>query len=608
MKTNKLHSVSKKILKNIAIEKMIGTKVHKFSRDDEKSATLVRWISDKETAKREHIDILNIDIGFISEVNNLKGIVSICLDSKGMHHLKESDIHECIAHKRTNKELKRALAAIKYKNDNYISQYNEFGVNDFNEAPRHPRNNIIIIDEEIKCPSVIASGCGQSDFEKMIYSAHKNYPDSKIIIYKKQKQKKGSSFATNMSKNTLKLVSENKRIHITDAPINPIQLIKQSNTVYTISSTLGFEACLLNKEVHVYGKPFYYGYGLTIDYRDSSKEIKSKEEVFYGAYIDYCRYINPISNVLCQIEDVLELAATNIPINPKSQIIIKSNNKNLNTNLKKLMYKFSIKIPSFNRNFYNTIVGHKEHKAGDCTYIEESFIRSKTEESISDKPIALTIDSKGRYGDHQSESDLIEMLNNHTCTEREISRAKAITEISKSIKNNETYNEEYLNYEDYILIIGQDESDVNDKNSRNNYTNEDTIRVGKERFPNKKVIYLKGRSNYTPKTCEASDLITIKETINNEQLKHLISKCICVFTITSKLAIQALVMGKHVYCLGYPFYYGWGLTESEINLPKRVRNLSLVEFIGIYIIRHTTYYNYDMELYVRAEEAIHNLE
>lgn len=39
--------------------------------------------------------------------------------------------------------------------------------------------------------------------------------------------------------------------------------------------------------------------------------------------------------------------------------------------------------------------------------------------------------------------------------------------------------------------------------------------------------------------------------------------------MTSLLGFEALIRGKHVTCLGAPFYAGWGLTRDRGPTPKR---------------------------------------
>ena len=44
------------------------------------------------------------------------------------------------------------------------------------------------------------------------------------------------------------------------------RLIDSSSAVCVVTSQVGFEGLIYNKEVHVFGSPFYSGLGLTIDH------------------------------------------------------------------------------------------------------------------------------------------------------------------------------------------------------------------------------------------------------------------------------------------------------------------------------------------------------
>ncbi len=64
-----------------------------------------------------------------------------------------------------------------------------------------------------------------------------------------------------------------------------------------------------------------------------------------------------------------------------------------------------------------------------------------------------------------------------------------------------------------------------------------------------------------------------------------------IYTKTSGMGMEALLMGKEVYCYGLPYYAGWGLTVDKIEAPRRGRKLSVDElFAGAYIL-YTSYYN-----------------
>ena len=64
-----------------------------------------------------------------------------------------------------------------------------------------------------------------------------------------------------------------------------------------------------------------------------------------------------------------------------------------------------------------------------------------------------------------------------------------------------------------------------------------------------------------------------------------------VYTKTSGMGMEALILGLDVICYGLPYYAGWDLTEDKQVCARRQKKLSVEElFAGAYIL-YTRYYN-----------------
>jgi hypothetical protein len=63
----------------------------------------------------------------------------------------------------------------------------------------------------------------------------------------------------------LRRLAGNPRIHVADPYASSLELIRRSAGVATISSTVGIEALLFERPVLTLGRPFYSGYGVTLD-------------------------------------------------------------------------------------------------------------------------------------------------------------------------------------------------------------------------------------------------------------------------------------------------------------------------------------------------------
>lgn len=103
-------------------------------------------------------------------------------------------------------------------------------------------------------------------------------------------------------------LEQKDRIYPMREAINPISLIKYCDKVYVCTTQLGFEALMCGKEVHVFGMPYYAGWGLTNDRQKCVRRTAKRtlEEVFYIAYILYSQYVHPERMCRCEIEDAMD--------------------------------------------------------------------------------------------------------------------------------------------------------------------------------------------------------------------------------------------------------------------------------------------------------------
>ena len=96
-----------------------------------------------------------------------------------------------------------------------------------------------------------------------------------------------------------------------------ITAIAACDEVWTITSTLGFEALLRSKRVTCLGTPFYAGWGLTDD--RAMPEIRRAAlpdltALVHAVLIDYPRYFDPLTGLPCPVEVVVDrLGTSDIP-------------------------------------------------------------------------------------------------------------------------------------------------------------------------------------------------------------------------------------------------------------------------------------------------------
>jgi capsular polysaccharide export protein len=84
-------------------------------------------------------------------------------------------------------------------------------------------------------------------------------------------------------------------------------LLDSVDELHTMTSLAGFEALLRGRRVVVYGRPFYAGWGLTVDRlpQDRGRRL-SLDELVAGVLILYPRYLDPLTGLPCGPEIIIE--------------------------------------------------------------------------------------------------------------------------------------------------------------------------------------------------------------------------------------------------------------------------------------------------------------
>lgn len=102
------------------------------------------------------------------------------------------------------------------------------------------------------------------------------------------------------------------------------------------------------------------------------------------------------------------------------------------------------------------------------------------------------------------------------------------------------------------------------------------------------VIYGKKKGYLSEVVEEKDNIYLIKEDLNPLSLLRYFDK---VYTVSSQMGFEAILLGKPVTCFGMPFYAGWGLTEDKLECPRRKQKLSLIEIFYASYIKYCVYIN-----------------
>lgn len=201
----------------------------------------------------------------------------------------------------TDEQKQRARNCINKIVENHLTKYNCQPIFEPNIG-RPGVKKILVVDQSFGDNSIKKGLASINTFEKMLEAAIKENPDADIIVKTHPDTRTGArtGYYTNLE--------EKDNLYLYTQPINPISLIKYVDKVYVCSTQLGFEACMCGKETHVFGMPFYAGWGLTIDEQKCERRTNTRtlEEIFYIAYIMYSYYVNPDKKCHCEIEEAMD--------------------------------------------------------------------------------------------------------------------------------------------------------------------------------------------------------------------------------------------------------------------------------------------------------------
>lgn len=201
----------------------------------------------------------------------------------------------------SDEQKMRAKKCIEKIISTHLSKYNNQPIFE-PQIGRKGVKKVLVVDQSYGDMSISRGWGSEEAFRLMLEQARNENPDADIIVKTHPDTISGTRGGYYTS------LAQHDNIYPMTEPINPISLIKYCDKVYVCTTQLGFEALMCGKEVHVFGMPFYAGWGLTHDRQKCERRTNTRtlEEVFYIAYIMYSYYVNPDKKCRCEIEEAMD--------------------------------------------------------------------------------------------------------------------------------------------------------------------------------------------------------------------------------------------------------------------------------------------------------------
>ncbi|OOF42715.1 beta-3-deoxy-D-manno-oct-2-ulosonic acid transferase [Rodentibacter rarus] len=519
-----------------------------------------------------------------------------------------------------------------------LSKYNQ--ALDFSGSFTKPA--VLVVDQTF---GDMAVKCGQADdshFQAMLQAAIAENPHSIIVV------KTHPDVLSGKKKGYLTL-QENlpDNVQILAEDVNPLSLIAQVEKVYCVTSQMGFEALLAGKKVVTFGVPWFAGWGVTEDRHPQAKalaqskrrKVRSVLQLFYVAYFQYSRYINPNTGQAGTIFDVIDYLTRMKELNNRLRGHLYCVGISL---WKRAVIRPFFNLPSCKLHFVSNIAklnGKKWEKSdrllvwgtGNATALdyanqhdiavlrmEDGFIRSVGLGSNLVAPLSLVCDDLGIYFNAQSPSRLEQILQTQAFSEGDLAQAAQLQQvlIAQHIGKYNVGCRQFIlpqTNKTKILVVGQVEDDASIQNgSPEIFTNLGLLKAVRVANPQAYIVYKPhpdvvsgNRVGHIPpeQAVKFADQIA-----NSENVLDCIQAVDEVHTMTSLAGFEALLRGKKVYCYGLPFYAGWGLTMDKLPITRRMRKLTLLELIAGTLIHYPQYVNPHTGTFTNALSAVYLLK
>lgn len=281
-------------------------------------ATLLAW-GDRRPARAAAIlarlgrrPLVRLEDGFLRSVGLGKAgapTVAVLVDRTGMHFdaRHPSDIEALINRAgNTPTRLDRSRALLETIRRERLDKYNLPATS--GHAPVD--DAILLIDQVAGDRSIAGAGADRSTFLAMLAEAITTHGASSIVV------KTHPDVINGFAAGNLTEAAARHGIRLIDSQLPVDDLAGRVRAIWTVSSTMGFEALMRGIPVTTFGMPFYAGWGLSDDRAEGRVARLAGQrrqarphlhDMVAAVFLDYTRYGNPWTGERLEAEAALTL-------------------------------------------------------------------------------------------------------------------------------------------------------------------------------------------------------------------------------------------------------------------------------------------------------------
>lgn len=584
-------------------------------------------------AQRHGLPYLAVEDGFLRSVGlgNSDPPLSLSFDDVGVYYdaTRASRLEQLIGAPHSPPQKARAEKVASAWRHQRLSKYNHAR----EASPPVEGPFVLAVDQTAGDTSIERGLASAASFNRMLEAALDEHPRLPVVLKVHPDViagRKRGHFAS-----LPRGAADRLRLLASDA--HPSSLLERAESVYVVTSQMGFEALLWHRPVRTFGMPFYGGWGLTQDDLPAPDRRRTAQRVTladltHAALIEYPRYIDPETLQRCEVERVIEWMGLQRRMRERFPARVQAM---AFSEWKKPVARafFGGSELQFVRDFEPLgdagaravwgcrpagVIPIREHGGvAPVLRVEDGFLRSVGLGSNWTRPLSWVIDRTGMYYDATRPSDLETLLQSITFGDALLRRARALREgiIGLGITKYNVGSGRWQRPADdrhVILVPGQVEDDASIAHgTRGIRRNIDLLQEVRRAHPEAYLVYKPHPDVLAKKRLRGKDEGRASEwcdeVVVDVPMHQLLAEVDELHVLTSLAGFEALLRGKRVVCHGSPFYAGWGLTEDRHPHPRRTRRLALDELVAGTLIIYPTYVSRLTGAFTTPERALYEL-
>lgn len=487
------------------------------------------------------------------------------------------------------------------------------------------RERIVMIDERATSFVDVCTPASQraSRFREMVAFTASQHPAARIWLLQSADAGTGTwlSNLTPLPPGVRKLaVSHSLR-----------DLLATANTLYVLGASEGMAALFSGKAVHVFGTPYYAGWGLTVDHTPQSLRTckPSVEALFDAIFLRAARYLDPethqagtFESVVRHIELQHEIASRFADLQHVAGVAFQWWKRPFATPYLSAgggTLRWIALASQTGRGEQAAIWGGRSADGlPDNSMhfrIEDGFLHSNGLGSDMSPPFSQVIDRLGIYFDSTRENELTSILNTATFADDELSRARQLRDsivrfgLTKYNLGRCAPAWKAPAGKRVVLVPGQVADDASIRLGTGHIsTTEHLLAEVRSCRPDAFVVYkphpdvLSGNRRGLVDASAHADVVD-----TGADLISLIEAADEVHTLSSLSGFDALIRNKEVHTYGLPFYAGWGLTHDVLPQLRRERRLTIDMLVAGTYLRYPIYWDWRLQLFTTPEAIVRQL-